>query len=221
MNDQKIAEEWIKTIEDPSSQHIRNADIYPKLKDWFDKTQASKILEIGCGQGICSQKMALSQCSYTGLDPSPPLIKRAQELYQSHKHNFVLGSAEKLPFLNQEFDAIFSIAVWHLLPDIALAAAELSRVLKLGGSLLIISANPAAYSTWTQPYMNPQMNGRKFTGEIELSDSTRVTETLFLHSQKEILDSLAKAQLKIESINTFRQIDEHHQFIEIHGRKVE
>lgn len=217
-NDKKIAAEWIKIIEDPSS-NIRENDIYPQLAQWIESENPKRILEIGCGQGICSSKISLEGKFYTGLDRSQVLIDRARSLYTESNKKFVIGTAEDLPFEKESFDAVFLIAVFHLLPNLIKAANEIARVLSPNGSFFIISANPDAYNLWTKPYLNSQQQDRQFSGDCLLSDGSLVRETLVLHSREEILESLRNANLNIENIDTFRQIETSYQFIQICGTK--
>jgi tRNA G46 methylase TrmB len=56
-DDPKSAQEWISLVE---KGQIRDTDINPRLKTWVDQSNAQDILEIGCGQGICSDKIDLS-----------------------------------------------------------------------------------------------------------------------------------------------------------------
>lgn len=219
-NDQKIAAEWIKIIEDPSSAKIREQDIYPRLEKWLNDEDAAQILEIGCGQGICSEIVGVDNRSYVGVDRSPTLINRANQLYKSYNRHFLVGSAEKLNFPDKSFDAVFSVAVWHLLSEPQVASREMSRVLKDNGSFLIITANPGAYKIWTEPYKEIQTEGRHFKGQMKLRDGTLVTETLYLHTQEELLESFLSAGLKIKKTDTFREVGAHQRFLQIEGQKI-
>jgi ubiquinone/menaquinone biosynthesis C-methylase UbiE len=218
-NDRKIAAEWMRVIEDPSSQQIREKDIYPNLKAWLDTVAPSQILEIGSGQGNCASVLNLQNKNYTGSEPSPTLLQRARELYNETNKSFVSGKAENLPFASLYFDAAFSIAVWHLLKDLNAAARELARVLKPHGAFLIICANPEAYSLWTAPYRNTQQQGEIFKGDLKLCDGSFASETLYLHGRQEILTSLETAGLKVTKNHCFRQVDGQFRFLQIEGCK--
>src|SRR5688572_12581364 len=142
-DEEKIALAWMSCIEGDKAQ-IRETDIYPRLKAWVEKTSPREILELGCGQGVCSEKINLIGRNYTGLELSALLVHRAQKLYGQANRRFIEGDIYKLPFADDSFDAIFAVSIWHLLKDLGKATKELARVLKPGGSFLIISANPAA-----------------------------------------------------------------------------
>jgi len=213
--------DWINSVEGEKGR-IRDADIYPRLKAWTDRVAPKEILEIGCGQGICSDKIDLESRNYTGLELSPLLLDRAKQLYGRPNRTFLAGNAYALPFPIGFFDAVFSVAVLHLLADAKKAAEELSRVLKPGAHFLIISANPGAYSTWIESYTDTQTQGRRFEGSVRLSDQSVAREVLYLHPLQEIMDSLQCAQLVVQASETFRTVGASpgcDRFISIQGQK--
>ncbi len=136
--DKRSADEWIAIIEDAKSA-IRENDIYPTVSEWLKTFSGNKVLDLGCGQGVCSEKITFGDKLYTGVDPSEHLIQRAEQLYPGTQ--FLVGNAYQLPFLEDSFDGFFSIAVWHILSDIHLASHELSRVLKKNGSFFVVCAD--------------------------------------------------------------------------------
>lgn len=141
--DQQTAQDWINAIEKPGKSW-RDDHVYSKLNSLIHDTLPETILDIGCGQGICCEKIELSQGRYTGIEPSPYLLDRAKQLYSSRDKTFLRGNAYDLPVPNRSFDAAFSILVWHLLMDLEKASSELSRVLAENGQFLIVTANPDA-----------------------------------------------------------------------------
>ena len=220
--DQKTAQEWISSIES-NKVSVRDGDIYPRLKNWVDRLSPREILEIGCGQGACSGKLELNGRNYTGLEPSPFLVERANELYRANNRRFVEGNAYALPFSEGAFDAAYSVAVWHLLGDLQKASAELSRVLKSGAEFVIISANPDEYFAWTEGYTDSRLSGRRFEGKMRLPDGSLSRDVLYLHSLDEINESLRAARLEIMETDTFRETEKTRGqglFVSIRGRKL-
>jgi SAM-dependent methyltransferase len=170
-----------------------------------ERSGSAELVEIGCGQGICSDRIDLTNRRYTGLDASPFMIARAKATYQSEVRQFVVGNAYELPFPERQFDAAFGIMIWHLLGDIERAALEMSRVLKPAGSFLIITANPAAYSEWIALYANPKIEGRRFEGDLQAEGQTVDRDVLYFHTLDEIVSSLGLAGFILSRIERFRK----------------
>ncbi len=204
--DEKDASDWINIVESPGAR-IRETDIYPLLKEWINSIAPSTILEIGAGQGICSEYIDLDNRTYTGVEPSPFLLARAKQLYPQTNRHFLHGSAYHLPFSTSAFDAAFSVAVWHLLDDLHKASGELNRVLKRDGRFLIITANPAAYSAWTDAYTETTLKGRRFLGSVRRPDNSIAQDTLYLHTVEEITEALTSSHCALERIETFRNVN--------------
>lgn len=218
-NDERVALDWIKTIESDGAK-VRETDIYPRLQEWINSIYATNVLDIGSGQGICADKLNLEGRTYTGVEPSLHLIHRAKELYSRNNRSFVLGDIYNLPFSEGTFEAAFSVTVWHLLADLHRAATELSRVLKIGGHFFIITANPGAYSLWTGQYTETSQEGRRFEGKQQIQDGGVLFDVLYLHTLDEILDSLLSAGLTITKTETFREKTAgQKQFVSIQGRR--
>lgn len=108
--DDETALQWINVIESAKTS-VRDKDIYPKVQSWVDTTSLNKTLEIGSGQGICSDKIDWKSSQYCGLEPSPKMTERAKQLYASQARSFVLGNIYSLPFESDSFDGAFSILV--------------------------------------------------------------------------------------------------------------
>src|SRR4051812_22309703 len=93
--DPQTALDWIAAVE-TSTQTARDIDIYPMLNEWIRCASPKTILDIGCGQGICSDKIDLEGRNYAGIEPSPFLLNRATELYSSENRTFLPGNAYDL-----------------------------------------------------------------------------------------------------------------------------
>lgn len=107
------------------------------------------ILDIGCGTGTLlleAEKMLGKTGKLVGLDPEPEMVrqanKKAAKIGSSVK--FEAGSIEDIPFPKESFDAVISSLMFHHLSEEQKTAglAELIRVLKPHGRLLIMDLNP-------------------------------------------------------------------------------
>jgi len=95
-----------------------------------------RILEVGCGTGIGLNFLSRleAEASFVGLDISAPAIEVANaSLSRAGRLQYVHGDAERLPFADQEFDAVINVESAHNYPDFPRFMSEVVRVLKPGG----------------------------------------------------------------------------------------
>jgi SAM-dependent methyltransferase len=199
--DIQTAQDWIKAVES-TERSFRDDYIYPKIDDLIHQNLPTRILDVGCGQGVCSGKINLKYSAYTGVEPSIFLLDRAKQLYPQPNKDFLLGNAYALPLSEGSFEVVFSVMVWHLLGDLQKAASELSRVLIENGNFLIVTANPDAYSIWKAFYPDAKLTGKKLEGTMQLGE-TLSSDVLYLHTFDEIKDSFEKVGLTIRKTETF------------------
>jgi ubiquinone biosynthesis O-methyltransferase len=98
-----------------------------------------KILDVGCGTGIPSEKLKRFGEVY-GIDISPKSIEEVQKYNRCDK--CYVGVAEELPFENGMFDVVVCTEVIEHLLDPSKALSEMNRVLIGGGHLIISTPNP-------------------------------------------------------------------------------
>jgi MPBQ/MSBQ methyltransferase len=103
----------------------------------------TRVLDLGCGIGGSSRILARDYgFSVTGVAISPGQIQRARELTPSGlSARFLVEDAMSLSFPDAAFDAVWSIEAGPHMPDKAVFARELLRVLKPGGLLLLADWN--------------------------------------------------------------------------------
>ncbi len=109
----------------------------------------SHVLDIACGTGVLT-RAALAQTGpsgrVAGLDPAPGMLAAAAEI--TPEIEWVLGTAEELPFDGEAFDCVVCQFGMMFFQDRQKAAAEMFRVAKPGGALSLaiwqsIDQNPA------------------------------------------------------------------------------
>jgi len=102
--------------------------------------EGSRILDMGCQFGDMSLPLAPIVGSLVGLDLLAHQIERAIDNARSHNIAnalFLVGDAGSLPFQPSSFDIILFLEVIEHITDATPALAEIRRVLKPGGLLLI------------------------------------------------------------------------------------
>jgi SAM-dependent methyltransferase len=95
----------------------------------------SRVLDVACGTGALSRRLAQAGASVTGIDLAPPMLAVAREL--SEGIAFMEGSADALPFPDDSFDALTCQQGLQFFPDRAAAVGEMRRVLAPGGRVVI------------------------------------------------------------------------------------
>jgi ubiquinone/menaquinone biosynthesis C-methylase UbiE len=90
------------------------------------------VLEVGVGSGrIGSPLLEKAVPWFVGLDLSREMLELAKVKMLSHKQksDLILGDAERLPFIDEAFEAIFCFSTMHYLADSETSLTQISRVL--------------------------------------------------------------------------------------------
>ncbi len=118
------------------------------------------VLDVGCGIGGSSRILAQNYgFAVTGITISPQQVKRAQELTpEGLNAQFQVDDAMALSFPDASFDVVWSIEAGPHMPDKAIFARELMRVLKPGGLLVVADWNQRddrqkPLNVWERPVM--------------------------------------------------------------------
>ncbi|HVO56430.1 MAG TPA: methyltransferase domain-containing protein [Dongiaceae bacterium] len=89
-----------------------------------------RILDLGCGTGQLTAEIAAAGATVVGADRSAEMVEQARQKFPDLE--FQVADATQLKF-SGEFDAVFSNAVLHWVPDAQAAAAGIGRALRPGG----------------------------------------------------------------------------------------
>lgn len=222
--DEHNAQEWIRAIETINTRpgNVRVTEVYPFLKDWVQEVQPKVIVEIGSGQGTCSDKLGEFKGRYIGVEPSKYLLQRARKLYgDKSNREFLTGDAYAIPLTNSVADAVFSVCVWFHLEDLGKAAQEMARILKPDGTFVIITGNPNSYHLWRSFFKDLEERDNKLIGTIDLDGGT-IHNIILMHTYKELIHSFKSAGLAVDSEVDMGYAKEHKDqgiFITIKGRK--
>jgi SAM-dependent methyltransferase len=100
------------------------------------------ILDVGCGTGALLRLAArrFPGATRTGIDPADRMIAVATDADPDAR--LIVAAAERLPFDDDEFDLVISTNSFHNWPDQRAGVAEIGRVLRPGGTLVL--ADPFA-----------------------------------------------------------------------------
>jgi ubiquinone/menaquinone biosynthesis C-methylase UbiE len=107
----------------------------------FDVRGCKRILDAGCGNGRYSKyllRWADHDAVIAGFDLSQRMLKRARRRLHSPRINHVAADLTRIPFATGLFDAVVCGYVLEHLPDPRPGLAELARVMRPGGKMLLL-----------------------------------------------------------------------------------
>jgi ubiquinone/menaquinone biosynthesis C-methylase UbiE len=166
----------------------------------FDRWRGRDVLEVGCGLGTDGINFARAGAVYTGIDlteASIDLVRRRFEI-ESLTANLKVADAESLPFAGASFDLAYSHGVLHHTPDTQRAVDELRRVLRPGGTAMVMLYHKNSYNYYVNIMALRRIGVRllrfgwgpplvhKMTGEDE--GRLRELQQLYRRDPKRLLD---------------------------------
>lgn len=127
------------------------ADHYDKTRAVSDETMdrtisllsselrdRGRVLEVGVGTGLLALRLHEAGIPVSGLDLSSPMLaKLVEKAGGAPPFPLVLGDATTMPFADGAFGAAYLRWVLHLIPGWRAALAEMARVVRPGGVLLL------------------------------------------------------------------------------------
>jgi ubiquinone/menaquinone biosynthesis C-methylase UbiE len=102
-----------------------------------------QVLDVGCGTGLLATQLARAGYGVTGVDPSEGMLEVLRA--RTSGVDAVRGSGTALPFADDTFDVVLSVAVMHHIADpreVRRVLAEMVRVAKPLGRVLVWDHNP-------------------------------------------------------------------------------
>lgn len=105
----------------------------PQLADFAGVVAGQRVLDVGCGPGALTADLVLrlGPAAVSAVDPSEPFVTAARERHPGV--DVRRGSAEQLPFQDDEFDTSLAQLVVHFMADPIKGLSELARVTRRGG----------------------------------------------------------------------------------------
>jgi SAM-dependent methyltransferase len=113
----------------------------------LDLQPGESVLDVGSGPGLLAAEMAEvvgPEGTVQGIEPSESMLAiaaRREPAAGSAPLEFQTGDAGALPFADGSFDAVVATQVYEYVADMAAALAEVHRVLRPGGRLLVLDTD--------------------------------------------------------------------------------
>ncbi len=118
----------------------------------------SDVLDLATGSGdiaLALRKTLSEETKVTGLDFCPPMLREAERKRETAGHSsenlkFLEGDCLALPFADESFDLLTIAFGLRNLADRSRGLAEMLRVLRPGGSLLVLEFSQPYF--WLKPF---------------------------------------------------------------------
>ncbi|MEV0312178.1 class I SAM-dependent methyltransferase [Nonomuraea fuscirosea] len=118
----------------------------PAMLELAGDVAGRRILDAGCGSGPLFAELRDRGAVVTGIDASAGMLELARKRLGPDADLRVADLAAPLPFPDDTFDDVTASLVLHYLKDWGPALAELRRVLKPGGRLLVSVDHPFVFT---------------------------------------------------------------------------
>jgi ubiquinone/menaquinone biosynthesis C-methylase UbiE len=170
-----------------------------------------ELLDVATGTGNVSVPAAQAGARVTGLDLTPKLLEeqRARAAAAGVEVELIEGDAEELPFADASFDRVTSCFGVMFAPRQALAAAELVRVSRPGGRIVVAAWTPngmvGRMFRASAPYMPPPPEG--FVPPVMWGEEEHVRR-LFESSDVELSFELRTVTFEGDSVEAWVETDE-------------
>lgn len=139
--DRKLQEEFNQWASAGRGDEMEDhhSDITEQTLAMMDLQPADRVLDLGCGTGWASRRLARVAQEVVGLDVADEMLRRAEQASTGFGNiRYVWGSAEKIPAPDNHFTKVLSVESFYYYADQGKALQELRRVLAAGGKLFIL-----------------------------------------------------------------------------------
>jgi demethylmenaquinone methyltransferase/2-methoxy-6-polyprenyl-1,4-benzoquinol methylase len=130
---------YLSKVYDQVNPFIWNEEMRDEALALLDLSPDDRVLDVGCGTGFATEGLLQYTDDVHGLDQSIHQMEKAFEKFgKRDRVRFYRGDAERLPFRENVFDAVWSSGSIEYWPNPVDALAEFRRVVKPGHRVLVV-----------------------------------------------------------------------------------
>jgi ubiquinone/menaquinone biosynthesis C-methylase UbiE len=171
----------------------------PAMIDLAGDVKERRILDAGCGSGPLAAALHAKGAIVTGFDSSPAMVELARRRLGANAELLVADLSRPLPFADGGFDDVVVSLVLHYLRDWTAPLAELRRVLKPGGRLLLSVYHPTVYKLG---YPDADYFAvTQFSEEYTLNDGNTMVLTYWHRPLHAMTDAFTEAGFRISVVS--------------------
>ena len=203
-------------ITDASPESLRRFDEeylshYPYLQQYLDLPLAgAEVLEIGLGYGTLSGQLMARGASYHGLDIAEGPVEMARHRWrqaggQDAERRVVRGSVLELPFPDERFDFVYTIGCLHHTGDLPRAVEEVRRVLRPGGTAVVMLYNLHSYRQLVKVRIPELLDRRRTRDEVAALYDTNAAGDAAPHTDRVSVDQVRRLFAGFASVQIDRR----------------
>jgi demethylmenaquinone methyltransferase/2-methoxy-6-polyprenyl-1,4-benzoquinol methylase len=133
---------YLSKVYDRVNPFIWNEEMRAEALELLDPDPDDRVLDVGCGTGFGTEGLLQHTDDVHGLDQSIHQMEKAFGKFgRTDEVNFYRGDAERLPFADDSFDALWSSGSIEYWPNPVDALAEFRRIVEPGGPVLVVGPN--------------------------------------------------------------------------------
>jgi glycosyltransferase involved in cell wall biosynthesis/ubiquinone/menaquinone biosynthesis C-methylase UbiE len=197
------------------AEHYRYDEYAPWMPDLmeFAAHRGDRVLEIGGGMGTDLAQFAAGGATVTDVDLSLGHLNHAKENFRLRglTGEFIHQDAEHLPVGDERFDVVYSNGVLHHTPNTTQVVDEIHRVLKPGGTAIIMFYAESSLHYWW-----------KLVWEIGLERGQLLQHSMgdIMSSKVEITENEARPLVKVYTKRQLRAMFSRFARVRIHQRQL-
>jgi len=130
---------YLSKVYDRVNPFVWNEAMRTEAIDMLELSPDDRVLDVGCGTGFGTEGLLQETEHVHGLDQSVHQMEKAWAKLGKHDPvTFARGDAERLPYKENSFDALWSSGSIEYWPNPVSALEEFRRVVKPGGPVLVV-----------------------------------------------------------------------------------
>ncbi|MFK3678861.1 class I SAM-dependent methyltransferase [Microbacterium sp. NPDC090218] len=133
-------------------ENVMHRSVASAVAEFADLDGVTRVLDIATGTGLVLRALSrrASRLALIGVDISSGMLDVARaELPEAE---WIESDAARIPFGDSSVDLVTCVTALHIIPDVARAAAEWSRVLRPGGNLVTATFSGVVPGTPDRPH---------------------------------------------------------------------
>jgi demethylmenaquinone methyltransferase/2-methoxy-6-polyprenyl-1,4-benzoquinol methylase len=130
---------YLSKVYDRVNPFVWNERMRDEAVAMLELSGDERVLDVGCGTGFATEALLAEAGEVHGLDQSVHQLEGAWAKLGKHDPvRFSMGDAERLPYAEDSFDAVWSSGSIEYWPNPEAALAEFRRVVRPGGYVLVV-----------------------------------------------------------------------------------